>query len=541
MRRTSLLRLVLLAVATGTPSPGQLASLSNAALLSGGLPLGSLSGVSLATGTAVGYFFADREPSEIAPGMLAVLSDQGLLGGTLPVSASLSIRPVNSSVAIPVTNLTLLPGGVRFIVPAGVPVGDAELLYFIGSGPTRWLSTRVVQSSFAFFSDAAGGLPTAEIVNADGVRLRSGLTTPAKPGQTVRFTGSGLGYGATVSATIAGTSAPVIYAGRGSGPGGTDDILIQVPQSSRPGCYLPLALTVNDVSVTATISVTDDGSPCRHPIGLSTAEMKKLDSGGRIATVTIRISSGLEAAGIEAAHRTEFVSVSQGQSSAGDLVGFYPGPASQAGIQQLPSSRQAYFVWVSGSGVLGTPPPRDIGATSAIRSGNRVVTVQDYGQSVVSGEFRLPADSGASWGPTFQFQTGPALWQNSGGKDLASTQVPFTLPSPVLLKGGAPVIIRNGADVKVEWGAAGYDPAAILTLSLSAEPDFFVSYVVSAAAGSLTIPQASLGIRPEGVVGLISVSIRLLSPIALLRQANGDPLLVVLQYYTSDSRPVDFR
>src|ERR1022692_261497 len=95
----------------------------------------------------------------IAPRMLAVLSysSPSSPGFIFDPVATLSIRPVRSNTAIPVTVTNAVAGAITFVVPAAVPLGGAELLYQIAGQPTQWTTVNVVQSSFAFFRTGSGG------------------------------------------------------------------------------------------------------------------------------------------------------------------------------------------------------------------------------------------------------------------------------------------------------------------------------------------------------------------------------------------------
>ena len=133
---------------------------------------------------------------------IAVVGLQNTTPTAAPVSATLFLRPVGSSTATQLTVTNAVTGAITFVVPANIPVGGAELLYQIDNQPTQWTAVNVVQSSFEFFRISSGGPAIAQTAAAEGAFGNVGLATPAQPGQTVLLTGSGLGYGSTVSATI---------------------------------------------------------------------------------------------------------------------------------------------------------------------------------------------------------------------------------------------------------------------------------------------------------------------------------------------------
>ncbi|HVV43759.1 MAG TPA: hypothetical protein VHC72_01095, partial [Bryobacteraceae bacterium] len=282
--------------------------------------------------TLLGYVsFPPPSPNVVSPRMLAVLSypsPQLLVNPyaappVASVNATLSIRPVGASAALPVTVTSAVPGAITFVVPGGIPLGGAELLYKIDGQATQWTNVNVVQSSFAFFRTSGNGPAIAEVKASNGSISAVGLTTPAQPGQTLILSGSGLGYGSTVSATIGGIDAPVTYAGPHPTEAGHDQILIPIPAGAPEGCYVPVSLTYNKAVVTTTVSVTVDGSPCRHPWQLSLSDMKTLDSGGSIASGAFGLCSQLNAVNASAASRNESATMSLGWAYASQIASYF--------------------------------------------------------------------------------------------------------------------------------------------------------------------------------------------------------------------------
>ena len=273
--------------------------------------------------------FAPSAANTIAPRMLAVLSypsPEVILNGlppSAPVIASLWIRSVGSTTATQLTVTNAVSGAITFVVPSSIPIGGAELLYQIDNQPTQWTSVNVVQSSFEFFRISSGGPAIAQTVAAEGVASNVGLAAPAQPGQTVLLTGSGLGYGSTVSATIGGVSAPVVYAGALPAQLGRDEILLQIPSAIPDGCYIPVTFTYNQTTVTTTISKTSDGSPCKHPWQLSLSDMKMLDSGGALTDGIVNLSTQITAVTSTVASRNESATMSLGQINAGGIAAYF--------------------------------------------------------------------------------------------------------------------------------------------------------------------------------------------------------------------------
>jgi hypothetical protein len=481
----------------------QIGTVQNAALI----PPSSFT-LTFVSGSFSGFLGAPfNPPNIISPRMLAVLS-YPVSGGQLPnrfllpVSATLSIRPSGSNALIPVGIIAdAVEGSIRFVVPAGVPFGGAELLYKIDSQPTQWTNVTVVPSSFELFSTGAG----------------TGLATPARPGQTIRLTGSGLGYGATVTATIGAVPATVIYAGPdGSQPAGHDTIVLKVPQGAPDGCYVPLTITYNQTTVTSSISKTADGSPCNHPFQLSLADMKTLDSGGAISTGVTSISTQLNAITAAAASRNESASTAISQMNAADLAAFFAPPA--AGCSAVvPTAGFAFLGFV--------PPGPDIG-TVTLQNAAATLTLPFNPPAVDNPP--APVLASAKWN-----------WHSSGGKDLPPSSFDFTLPAPIQLNGGAPLVLRRDQDQTVTWNGAAFDSTATVTISLTG-----LVCTAPAKAGTVAIPAALLSQHRANSIDTLTASIT--EPAASLSHAqfklqNGATLLMLVSYSAADSRPVDFQ
>ncbi len=552
MMQIRYLAVLTLALFSSGVSFAQIAFIQNSASFPGGIPDPEfLQRIS---------YFASPGPGQLAPRMLAVLADPTLVSrGTssgakiialVPDRATLSIRPINSDVAIPVTNVTPFPGGVRFIVPAGVPTGDAELIYSLGSGPTQWTHVTVLRSSFAFFSDSFSNRPNIEIPGTTGPNRRAGLASPVVPGQIIRLTGSGLGYGASVSATIGGVAAPLIYAGPGTGLGGVDDILLQVPQldAGSLGCYVPLAIRVNNFSGTTPLSVTQDGAPCRHPLGFSVADLGKLDTRRSVPFIRIGIWTMVQAQVAGPAYLGQLVSSTLGELAVENLAALFTTTPPGDAVTCSSDYSGAWFAAdiapgsVLQSRTLATGGGLDIGEVSLTQPGRPAVMLRRIGdfdfQLKDERSFTLAKDGGTANLPTLLLQPGGVVWQNSGGKDLSAGQIRLEIPSPLLLKGGTPLFTATGGGLKVDWDGSAFDARTRVSLQFREIPTYCRG---QARAGSISMPAGFLTEIPKGLIGVVSASASAYRPITVLRLANGDPLVVLFDWFSTDDRTVDFR
>jgi uncharacterized protein (TIGR03437 family) len=487
----------------------------------------------------------------ISPRMLAVLSYSALPISTNgstpvypPVSATLSIRPVDSDTAIPVTVTNAVAGAITFVVPAGVPVGGAELLYQIAGQPTQWTTVNVVQSSFAFFTMASGGPAIAQTVASNGSLTNVGLTTPAQPGQTLVLTGSGLGYGSTVSATIGGVAAQVNYAGAHPTQAGYDEILLQIPSAIADGCYVPVTVTYNQTTVTTTVSKTSDGSPCKHPWQLSVNDMKTLDSGGSLTDGVISLSTQLSVVTSNAGSRNESASMNLGQINAGGIAAYFaPAPAG-LGCTAPRLGGVTGVVFANIEFPSPNPPVPDIGTSVTLQTPTTAITLTGVADtSYYSTSLPPPTDGPLSDLPTPIVAGGKWTFQSSGGADLPASSFGFNLPAPIQLAGGAPISVQRSQDQTITWNGAAFDAGATVNLYLSGSTAT-VTCTAPAHAGTVTIPSSLLSGIAANTIGTLTINLGesgFYLPHAQFQLKDGSTLLMVVSFSSNDSRPVFFQ
>jgi uncharacterized protein (TIGR03437 family) len=502
--------------------------------------------------------FTNSLTNVLAPEMLATLTEANLIFDPYNITpasvpASVFIRPAGTTAPIPVTEVSAIPGIVTFLVPAGIPYGTAQLYWQINGEPYQSINVTVAQTNFELARLGQAGPALARVAGPNGTATPLGLTTPAQPGQTVLLTGSGIGYGTQVMATLGGLPATVLYAGHDS-PAGHDSIQIQVPTGVAPGCYVPLALTVGQMAVTSTISVTADGSPCQHPFQLSVNDMKTLDSGGWIAAGQIQMSTGLAATLASAASRTESVNIQFNELAAAD-VGSYFAPANGIGACTAISSQTGLIgVWRAGDFSVGllsgipVPAPPNPGPYMTLQNAAATINVPGS-QGYYGATLPAPQDGPLSDPPPPVIAGGKWTWNSPGSSDLAPSSFVFTLPAPLQINGGAPLSLARSQDQTFTWNGAGYDAATTLTAFLNGHTSDGtgtrnVTCVVSASAGSLTIPAALLAPFPAASIGTLTVQISPAGasmPHALLKTKTGATVLMLVSYTTSDNRPIDFQ
>jgi hypothetical protein len=116
----------------------------------------------------------------------------------------------------------------------------------------------------------------------------------------------------------------------------------------------------------------------------------------------------------------------------------------------------------------------------------------------------------------------------------------------VQISGGAPLTFDRTRNQTVSWDGSGFDSAATARLSLIASyPGTpILSCTVPAQAGTITLPSNLLVQFNAGAIGSLSLSVSENGPGLPDSQFNasaGSPLLMIVRWAASDSRPVDFK
>lgn len=476
----------------------------------------------------------------LAPQMLAkvdspfigfFIGDFGLQTPPPPAVTHVQIRP--GGAVAPITMNVATDGS--FVVPAGIPLGSAQVLWRLDGQPWQSFNVTVAPANFELARMATGGQALA---TATGKAI--GLATPAMPGQTISLTGSGLGYGTTVSAAIGGVAATVVYAGRGN-PAGYDLIQVQVPQGVADSCYVPLGLQVGTMSVMSSISVTRDGSPCPHPFGLSVSDLKTLDAQGSVWVGGVSMSTSLRVPLVSAAHREENAGMSVSAWKAQDFAGLL---SSQVVSGTSCGTTSDVIAVPYRIGVIFVPvpvKPPDVGKTVLLQNGNTVLPLTPPFPG-----FPTPLDSSLALVPAPVVGPGKWTWSTNGSADLAAASFSFTLPAPLQLAATQPVSLRRDQDQTVQWNGASFDAASTVTLALNGLAGDGVTAKsvrcsAPATAGKMTVPANLLGQFGGPSLGSIVMGVNQAIPGAVLTTKGGETVVLFVRYSSDDSRPVDFQ
>jgi hypothetical protein len=466
--------------------------------------------------------------SPLAPGMAAFVSDSSAapsIGG-----AAVSIRPLGSASSIPAQIVGADDTGITFLVPPDAPLGNAQLSYKQADGLTQWTAVSIVLSYFALYRNPV----RAVNVNATGPANPNGLANPAQPGQVVEIFGTGIGVApqALPQVTLGLVSQKVLFAGSGGGPG-VVQINFQVVQGTPDGCYLPLTVTWGAGTATSYISKTSDGSPCRHPFGLSTTELQTLDNGGSVLTGMISMTTALNAASSNRASRQESAVVLFTDLVAADLAGYF--------TRNVPSGCSSATAAASAFLRAGAAFP--FGSTMSLRSAATTLTLTS--EPLVEYTTTIPpsADAPLNNLPTPVIGGGKWTWSSPAGALTPAASFDFNISPPVQIGGGAPISLKTNSDQSITWNGSDFDSQAILQLSLSAQ-NFgppVVTCFAPAQAGTITIPASMLAQFTAGLAASLSVSVTESGSGVPYASFQSPAVLMLVSRGTTDTRPVDFK
>ncbi|MFN7931728.1 MAG: hypothetical protein U0R19_00300 [Bryobacteraceae bacterium] len=219
-------------------------------------------------------------PVELTAGMRVLLAPY-LPGCVEAGRVALSVYPLGFDRPYPARILTA-PGECVYrlsaLLPADLPLGPAEAVLTMDGKAMSPAAVSIVPTRFALLQEAA--FP---------------LMRPAMPGTRVRVRGAGLGMAslAQASVTIGGVTVAPLGARPIAAEPGLDEIEFEVPGNILlTGCYVPLSVSAGGQATnTIPIAVSRTPGPCAHRLGLTVEQMRRLDEGGTIPIVHLRLSN----------------------------------------------------------------------------------------------------------------------------------------------------------------------------------------------------------------------------------------------------------
>jgi len=244
---------------------GSRSIVNSASYMAPGLPGGSI-----ARGSIFAIFGVSLGPAS-SPPLAFPLSTT--LGG-VSITVTQGATTVN---AIP---LYVSAGQINAIMPSNTPLGKVSVSVTVNNVKGPPSPATVVNSSFGVFALNSGGFGPGVVQNfVSATQAPFNLpNVAAKPNQYAVLYGTGLGpvtFPDNVPPTVAnlptkteifvgGLPATIGYSGRTSCCAGLDQINFQVPQNAPLGCWVPVQVRTEGVTVsnTTTMAISADGSPC---------------------------------------------------------------------------------------------------------------------------------------------------------------------------------------------------------------------------------------------------------------------------------------
>lgn len=266
-----------------------------------GIPPGSiltLTGLNLSASTVT--VNGPKLPTEVS-GVSAVISTDAAGGNIVAEAPLLYVSPTQINAILP----SSVPVGQYFAhVKTTVVLGGNVLPITVGSVPVT-----VTGGRFAPFTRQSKGFGPAVVQQYDaaGAPTLNEFTASAAPGSVMALWGTGLGalpkgsdgdpapagdIRRDVTVYVAGVPVQPLYAGRGPGLFGVDQIDFRLPADIKTGCFVPLQVATGGVfSGVVTISISEAGAICPSEFGFSPATLFRLDSGGTIVADVLELSS----------------------------------------------------------------------------------------------------------------------------------------------------------------------------------------------------------------------------------------------------------
>ncbi|MEO5922459.1 MAG: hypothetical protein ABIR70_01390 [Bryobacteraceae bacterium] len=419
----------------------------------------------------------------VAPGSLIAIQPRAAeLQPMIGVTAELRV----GTGAVRPLPLFTPPAGARYtwaVIPKDLPATDELIVTLIRDG-VRYSATISTQRSAPglFTANYAGTGPALAISYGGPTPARNALTSAAVPDRFVSLYATGLNdaLAADVTIDVAGQTAPAVFAGPQGTPG-MDQINFVVPKEAYLGCYVPVTIRVRGVaSNAATLSINSDSFACAHPLGLSYADMRSLDTGVNVPSVNFYIS----------AWRTD----DQPLSERATLWPFSANASVMAALAgtQMPDSVYlscapppiGYYDYISGFGppMIATDPITLVGPNArhvVMDRSPSTVTPTDPLPFYTPGEWHLRADDGDLFFPFDQA---------------------FTLPPPISNFNIAPhSVLSSEKELEVTWNPAGFGPNDLVVVSLPSG----ASCTTRAWTGRVTLPKPIRSLESTVAISVI--------------------------------------
>ena len=421
-----------------------------------------------------------------------------------PATVSAQLLPVGFHDPLPLPILEIPDAlSVLALIPRGAPLGPAGITLNYNGRASAAQNVNIVATSFGLYSAGFGETALAQNVTSTGSQLNN-LTHPARPGDFVTLWGTGLGTATAgnVAVLLGGHPFPAAYAGPSADFTGLDQINFQVPDDTSipQGCYVAVNVQIgNSISNLATLSLSLDAGPCRHPFGLTADELAQLDSGEEVYVGKIDLNSTIgppassavspingyvrieTANALFSSYRASSLSVITGPIFADDYLGACTLTTGASGflldISELNVGNQL-TVWGPGDKKLDLLPDPEYNGSVPVRP---AVNSPD--------QLAAPFFSAGQWQASA-----------SGSSNVQPFTAMLSIPNPIQITNYDQVtMIDHTKDLTITWEPTTYSDADFVNVQLYGQlpTPFFgrsesVFCRVPAIAGQATVPAAML-------------------------------------------------
>ncbi len=484
------------------------ASFASAALDSSGNPIGNNN---IAQGSIFSVFGTGMGPA-------ALITPSGLpLPTALPDANGTSITISSGGQTVQAFMVYASANQLAAILPSNTPIGPATVTVTYNGQTSATAKLNVVKSLLGIYTQNSqgNGPAIAQIFRSSTDVSLMGLTNSSQSGNTLVLYGTGLGaisgpdnqppgavpVGSSVTINIAGVTIPAAYAGRSPQFPGLDQINFALPANVATGCYIPAEVTASGVpSNLFYLEIGSNSTTCTHPLGLSAAQLAKLDQGG---TVNIGVLQLLRAVvlGVQA-------------EGAGGV--FFNGNANNVfqAFSLIPNGFGTFsFPVASGScavmDTLTTSGAFSVPALSAI-GGKELIAGPALTAAGGGGEQGVGRQDTGGYLTAFFGVLGPgtASLAGLGGADVGPFKAAVTMPANLVWTNFGNLMNVPRSDITIAW--TGGDPNGQVTISGSSvvinptDPSksrgkqFFCN--APAAAGRFVVPASVLSQLPSSTV-----------------------------------------
>lgn len=509
--------------------------------------------------------------SAIAPGSLVMI--QQLRGGPVAVGGDLSrfgvqVRALPGGEAVAAQVLDVRLSSVLALFPKSIPPGEAEVTVSVDGQAALPVRVRVTRAAPGLFGalGAPLGPAIAQNLRPNGVVESNALLAPAVPGDYLVLWGSGLGETppANVTVEVGGRTVVPDYAGQAPGLPGVDQINVRVPAGIPEGCYVAVRLhTPESVSNEVTIAAASGRGPCRHPLGLSEAQLRDLDANRSVRVVQANLRSEVMPPAGPAGPQPVYT-----RNGAASIEFALRAPLDVFLASQPLLEDDAYFSCRLQNSIaiprftqvddFDGGPRIDVSGP-----GGKTLTATNEGVPILYVDFlEAPeAKSDPADLPAPFFSEGVWTLSGPGGRSLAPFQTELTVPPPIRLTNAAQLqSVDRSRDQVIAWSPEGYTERDVMTVFLTnravsqpAPAGVSANTVMCrapAAAGQVTLPATLLQRIPPSpglaTTMAATLELRLAShpyrrKVVDLPLTNGAKERMVLDYLHSELRAVAIR